>query len=132
MFFNKEKSIKGFKTAAKVVGKEGIKDIKNGNYESLKLGERFKFTFQMFGDVFTGKYREFSFFKLILSILAIIYVISPVDIIPDVILGLGWIDDGAIFALGWNYIKKDVLKYKLWKCKIIEVKSNEIDDTDII
>ncbi len=131
-FLNREKSINGFKKVTKVVGEEGFKTIKDGNFEKLKLSEKFKFTFQMFGDVLKGRYREFSIFKLILSILAIIYVVSPFDFIPDVIFGLGWIDDGTIFALGWNYIKKDVLKYKMWKDNIIEIKNTEINDNDIV
>ncbi len=37
--------------------------------------------------------------KLILLV-AIVYVISPVDLVPDVILGLGQLDDLAIFFMG--------------------------------
>ncbi len=124
-FINKDKSVKGLKTATKVIGEDSVKALKEGNYENLKLFEKFKFTFKMFGDVFTGKYKEFSVLKLILSIIALIYVVSPVDLIPDIILGLGWIDDGTIFVLAWNYIKKDVLKYKLWKESIIEIIDND-------
>ncbi len=129
--FNKDKSIKGFKTVAKSVKEDGFKTINETNNGKLNLGEKFKFTFQMFRDVFTGKYREFSLIKLILSILAVIYVVSPIDIIPDVILGLGWIDDGTIFLLGWNYIKNDVLKYSLWKNNLIKVKTDDNDDNII-
>jgi uncharacterized membrane protein YkvA (DUF1232 family) len=37
--------------------------------------------------------------KVVLPILALIYLISPIDLIPDLILGLGQIDDAGVFAL---------------------------------
>ena len=37
--------------------------------------------------------------KIILGLFALAYLISPVDIIPDLLLPfLGWIDDGVILA----------------------------------
>jgi uncharacterized membrane protein YkvA (DUF1232 family) len=37
--------------------------------------------------------------KVFLPILALIYLISPIDLIPDLILGLGQIDDAGVIAL---------------------------------
>ena len=37
--------------------------------------------------------------KLLYILLAIIYVLSPIDFLPDIIPILGWIDD--LFALGF-------------------------------
>lgn len=41
--------------------------------------------------------------KYLLILLALIYALSPFDILPDAIRGLGWIDDIAILALLWFY-----------------------------
>ena len=41
--------------------------------------------------------------KLILTILAIIYVLSPYDLIPDVAFGLGWLDDVILLWLLWRF-----------------------------
>ncbi len=35
--------------------------------------------------------------QLILFVLTVIYVISPIDVIPDVLPVIGWLDDLAIF-----------------------------------
>jgi len=35
---------------------------------------------------------------------ALAYFILPVDVIPDIILGLGFIDDAAIFWAAWNAV----------------------------
>lgn len=36
--------------------------------------------------------------QIVLFIITVLYVISPVDIIPDVIPVLGWFDDLAVFV----------------------------------
>jgi uncharacterized membrane protein YkvA (DUF1232 family) len=41
--------------------------------------------------------------KLALSLLALVYLLSPYDIIPDVFAGWGWIDDLAILYFLWRY-----------------------------
>lgn len=35
----------------------------------------------------------------LVAVLAVLYVISPVDLIPDVVPILGWLDDGVIALL---------------------------------
>jgi DnaJ like chaperone protein len=42
--------------------------------------------------------------KILLIILAIIYVLSPYDILPDFIVGWGWLDDLAILGLLFRYL----------------------------
>lgn len=37
--------------------------------------------------------------KIAITIAAIVYVVSPLDCIPDLILGLGWIDDAFVINL---------------------------------
>ena len=41
--------------------------------------------------------------KVLFTILAIIYTLSPYDILPDVIVGWGWLDDLAILYLLWRF-----------------------------
>ena len=41
--------------------------------------------------------------KFILPLLVLLYVIFPLDLFPDVIVGLGWIDDLILLFLLWWY-----------------------------
>ena len=41
--------------------------------------------------------------KIILIVAALIYTISPWDIVPDVFFGLGWLDDAVIWGLVLRY-----------------------------
>jgi uncharacterized membrane protein YkvA (DUF1232 family) len=52
--------------------------------------------FSMFRDMLGGRYKA-SFLTVVAMIAAAIYIISPVDLIWDVIPVIGWMDDGAVF-----------------------------------
>ena len=42
-----------------------------------------------------------------LIILAVIYLVSPVDLFSDFFIGWGWLDDLLILWLAWHYFIKD-------------------------
>ena len=44
--------------------------------------------------------------KLALSLLALIYLLSPYDIVPDIFAGWGWMDDLVIVYFLWRYFYK--------------------------
>lgn len=48
--------------------------------------------------------------KLLLLLLALLYVLSPYDLVPDLLAGWGWLDDIAILGLLWRYLYKQ--RYK--------------------
>ena len=42
--------------------------------------------------------------RLFLTILALLYAVSPYDLMPDWLVGFGWLDDISILGLLWWYI----------------------------
>jgi uncharacterized membrane protein YkvA (DUF1232 family) len=52
--------------------------------------------------------------------LALLYVINPVDVLPDVILGVGYLDDATVIAFCLRLIETELEKYKTWKGKARE------------
>ena len=46
---------------------------------------------------------------------ALLYFVSPIDVIPDAIPGAGYIDDAAVALLCWNIVGDDVKKYEKWR-----------------
>jgi len=42
--------------------------------------------------------------KIILIVLAVIYALNPYDILPDFIVGWGWLDDIVMLGLLWRYL----------------------------
>jgi uncharacterized membrane protein YkvA (DUF1232 family) len=71
----------------------------------------------MFRSWVKGDYKEIPT-KTILSIIAaIIYFVSPVDFIPDFIVGLGFADDAAIIGFTIKQITEELEKFKIWQAK---------------
>jgi uncharacterized membrane protein YkvA (DUF1232 family) len=56
--------------------------------------QNLRFTWRMLRDPRVAPYA-----KVVLPILALVYLISPIDLIPDMILGLGQVDDIGVLAL---------------------------------
>ena len=50
--------------------------------------------------------------RIILIILAIVYLLSPYDILPDFLPGWGWLDDGAVFYMLWRYFIAPAIRKK--------------------
>lgn len=42
--------------------------------------------------------------RIFLSVLALAYVLCPYDLLPDWLVGFGWIDDIIVLALLWWYL----------------------------
>ena len=52
---------------------------------------------------------------LIVGIFALLYLINPIDIVPDFIPLLGFADDLAALAFAASLIKGDLNRYRVWK-----------------
>ncbi len=76
--------------------------------------------FQMLGDFFSGKYKKVPVGTIAAIVGTLLYVLAPVDLIPDFIPGIGFIDDAAILGLCINFARYDVDEYKKNKTKLID------------
>jgi uncharacterized membrane protein YkvA (DUF1232 family) len=52
---------------------------------------------------------------VIVGIFALLYLINPIDIVPDFIPLMGFADDIAALAFAASFIKDDLNKYRVWK-----------------
>jgi uncharacterized membrane protein YkvA (DUF1232 family) len=80
-----------------------------------RLFQNLKLLLPLVKDYWKGTYRDVSAKSMVIFAAAILYIISPIDLIPDYIIGLGQIDDVAILSLSLYFLERDLLKYKEWK-----------------
>jgi uncharacterized membrane protein YkvA (DUF1232 family) len=62
-----------------------------------------------------GEYRDMSAPKLLIIIAAIIYFVSPFDVIPDWIPVLGHIDDAFVISLALKSVRADLDTFMAWE-----------------
>jgi uncharacterized membrane protein YkvA (DUF1232 family) len=62
-----------------------------------------------------AEYRDMTAAKLLIIIAAIIYFVSPFDVIPDWIPVLGHIDDAFVVALALKSVRTDLDTFMAWE-----------------
>jgi len=80
-----------------------------------KYKELGKILIGMLKDIKNGVYQQVPWFTIATIVMALLYVLNPMDIIPDFIPGLGYIDDMAVLSIGMGWIQSDLHKYLDWK-----------------
>lgn len=67
------------------------------------------------GDYRKGLYREIPWYTVATAVAALIYFLSPLDLIPDFIPFFGQIDDAIVVALAVKAVQEDLKKYATMK-----------------
>jgi len=63
------------------------------------------------------EYVEVPWQSLLLIVATILYFLIPTDLIPDWIIGLGFIDDAALIGWTMNTVKTDIDGFREWESK---------------
>lgn len=82
-----------------------------------KYSELGKIMFGMLKDYKKGDFKEVPWFTLAAIAFGLLYILNPMDIVPDFIPGLGYIDDFAIFTIVMRFIETDLHSYLDWKIR---------------
>ena len=45
----------------------------------------------------------------------VLYFLMPIDVIPDVLIGLGFVDDAAVIAWVMNSVGPELGKFRQWE-----------------
>jgi uncharacterized membrane protein YkvA (DUF1232 family) len=59
-----------------------------------------------------GLYRGLSTRNLVYVLAAIIYFVNPFDLVPDFLLGIGFLDDATVIAFVMSRLGKEITKFK--------------------
>ena len=67
-----------------------------------------------------GEYKEIPYNSIIAIVATLLYVIAPIDIIPDFIPVVGFADDAMAVTFCMKMIHDDLEKYKTWRDQKLE------------
>jgi len=105
--------------------KTNLEEVLN-NYDDLnekfekqgklkKFLSEFKLLFNMSRDYFKGDYTVIPWYIIAAIGSTLLYVLSPIDAIPDIIPIVGYVDDAAVMALCLKFVNIEIEEYKKWK-----------------
>lgn len=81
-------------------------------------------------DYSNGSYRKVPYKSIAAVVAGLVYILNPIDIIPDFIPVIGYIDDAIIIAFCLKMVEKDLQTYQVWKeSQKTENQGNESKDT---
>jgi uncharacterized membrane protein YkvA (DUF1232 family) len=80
-----------------------------GIWDNLQL------LFDLIGAWRRGEYRKIPTRSIVTIIASIIYFVSPIDLIPDFLIGLGIVDDAAVIGFVLKQITTDLERFRDWK-----------------
>lgn len=69
----------------------------------------------MVSDYFEARYQQVPLSTILSACFALVYFLSPIDLIPDFLLIIGYTDDFIVLSKVWKSIKLDLKNYLLWK-----------------
>ena len=63
----------------------------------------------------SGQYRNVPATSLVLIVAGILYFVMPIDVIPDFVVGLGFLDDAAVLAWVVSSVRTVVTDFEKWE-----------------
>jgi uncharacterized membrane protein YkvA (DUF1232 family) len=93
---------------------ETVRRTRSRPADLRKIWDYLELLFSMLSDSFNKKYPVPKKTVFVITF-ALLYLISPVDIFPDIIPLIGFADDIAVLAFAASLIKDDLEKYGAWK-----------------
>lgn len=88
-------------------------------FDKLGLSEfilqNLKTMISMAQDFINGNYRAYNRKNIILIISGLLYLVNPFDLIPDFLIGIGFLDDIYVMKFIIKKITKEIDRYNAWK-----------------
>ncbi len=66
-------------------------------------------------DYSAGTYRAVPWWAISAIVFTLLYVVSPIDLIPDFIPVIGYMDDAAVLSVCMMLVERELQTYKAWK-----------------
>ena len=77
--------------------------------------EQTKIMLSMVKDYWDGAYREIPYWAISAVSLSLLYVLNPADVIPDVVIGVGYLDDATVVAFCLKLVERELERYQEWQ-----------------
>lgn len=66
------------------------------------------------------EYTKIPYKSMVAIVSALLYFLSPLDVVPDWLPFLGQLDDAVVISVCWKLVNKDIEAYRKWKAEKIK------------
>lgn len=80
-----------------------------------KVVNQVKLLYELIRAYIDGSYREVPWMSIATAVAAVVYFLAPIDLIPDAIPGLGYIDDIFVIRFALSALGTDLKTFCEWK-----------------
>ncbi len=80
-----------------------------------RLLDRLRLLWMVLRDYANGSYRRLPWKAIAAVVAATAYALSPIDLIPDFLVPVGWTDDLLVLLMAWGLMKRELREYCAWK-----------------
>lgn len=92
-----------------------LEKISNDSNERSTFIHQLQVIVRMVRAYISGNYSAFSTSTLVTLVFALVYFITPIDLIPDFIPALGLTDDISLVYFIFRSLAEDIEKFKAWE-----------------
>jgi uncharacterized membrane protein YkvA (DUF1232 family) len=106
------------------------KALKLANEKKGSLGaawDKLQLFFELVKAYSKGEYKHVSPSTIITVLGALIYFVSPLDLVPDFIVGLGLLDDAAVIGYTVKKLSSELDAFRKWRDSTIFAQENPLD-----
>ena len=95
---------------------EALARSKHHNPVSLRgLGDNLRLMLRLARAHAQGRYRALSWSSMVLVVAALVYFVVPVDLVPDFLVAVGFMDDAAILAWTMAHLGDELARFAAWE-----------------
>ncbi len=69
------------------------------------------------GAVTSGRYKGYSMWAYLKVVACLLYVVSPLDLVPDFFPWVGWLDDIAVVLYVCGLVKEELDRFSAWQSR---------------
>ena len=80
-----------------------------------ELGDQIKRLGRLVRAYANGSYRDISVGNIVLIVAAILYFVTPIDLVPDAIPGAGLVDDATLLAFVLARLENELAQFAAWE-----------------
>ena len=91
------------------------KAVDNSVQKYADIAERLKVTTRMVDAWRNKHYKNISYSTIFISVLILLYFVSPIDLLPDFIPVIGGLDDAILLTYLLKLIDKEIERFMAWE-----------------